>query len=109
VFQDPRDARAGACGCWKTIVELNIVDHAATERLGGRKKNILQPIADAVGPSRRKPNSAFVAAMDDVLESTRGHTIQIASGLRETRHQKGKILALRRAWRSRGKKGRPAR
>jgi len=47
---------------------INIVDHASDSTIGRTlKKNILQPIADSSGSSRRKANSAFVAAMEDVL------------------------------------------
>jgi hypothetical protein len=50
------------------VVELGIVDRASDSTIGRTlKKTLSSPIVDSNGSSRRRPNSAFVAAMEDVL------------------------------------------
>src|SRR5947199_8539301 len=50
------------------VVELGIVDRASDSTIGrALKKTLFSPIAASTGASRRRPNSAFVAAMEDVL------------------------------------------
>ena len=50
------------------VVELGIVDRASDSTIGRTlKKTFSSPIADSNGSSRPKANSAFVAAMEDVL------------------------------------------
>jgi hypothetical protein len=49
-------------------VELGIVDRASDSTIGRTlKKTFSSRIADSAGSSRRRPTSAFVAAMEDVL------------------------------------------
>ena len=49
-------------------MELGIVDRASDSTIGRTlKKTFSSRIADSAGSSRRRPTSAFVAAMEDVL------------------------------------------
>ena len=50
------------------VVELGIVERASDSTIGRTlKKTVSSRIAGNAGSSRRRPNSAFVAAMEDVL------------------------------------------
>jgi len=63
-------ARAGPCGLLEDkVVELNIVDRASDSTIGrnAKKKTFSSPIADSKWVIPPKANSAFVAAMEDVL------------------------------------------
>src|SRR5215475_6209836 len=63
----PRDAPAGRCVCWRNkVVELGIVERASDSTIGRTQKTVSSRSPSILG-HRPKANSAFVAAMEDVL------------------------------------------